>query len=304
LGNVNLSFIITLCIILLGYFGKKSGLLKESDGEGISRIVFNITLPATVINTFSTLKVDFSLLSMPLISALYGLLMTGFALFAFRKYERKRKGLLSIMVPAFNIGLFAYPLVEAIWGKEGLKYFGMFDMGNALIVFGVSYIVASIYSSESSQVNYLGVAKKVFSSIPLLAYIVTLILNISGLKFPSIFLDMAGIISRANMALSLLLLGIYLNFSFEKVYWKKMAQILLMRYIPGILIGVILYMTLPLPPMYRITLLLGLNLPISLAIIPYSVQFDYDSKFAGTASNITIIFSFLLIWLTVSLIHV
>ena len=40
-----------------------------------------------------------------------------------------------MIVPGFNIGLFAYPLVEGIWGQEGIKYFGMFDMGNAFIVF-------------------------------------------------------------------------------------------------------------------------------------------------------------------------
>ena len=57
-------------------------------------------------------------------------------------------------MPGFNIRLFAYPLVEAIWGLEGLKYFGMFDMGNSIIVFGVCYIFTSVYSAEGVGINY------------------------------------------------------------------------------------------------------------------------------------------------------
>ncbi|MGM0876614.1 MAG: hypothetical protein ACQEWV_18100 [Bacillota bacterium] len=47
------------------------------------------------------------------------------------------------MVPSFNIGLFAYPLVGVILGKEGITYFSIFEVGNAFIVFGVSYLIGS-----------------------------------------------------------------------------------------------------------------------------------------------------------------
>ncbi len=54
--------------------------------------------------------------------------------------------MLTMMIPGFNIGMFAYPLVEGIWGKEGLKYFGMFDVGNAFVIFVLCYMIGSYYS--------------------------------------------------------------------------------------------------------------------------------------------------------------
>jgi predicted permease len=302
--KVRMGFIISLTIILLGYMLKRTGLLKETDGEGISRVVFNLTLPSMVINTFSTMKIDASLFALPVASLLYGLVMTTFALFVFRKESRKMRGMFSMLVPSFNVGLFGYPLVEAIWGREGLKYFGMFDMGNSIIVFGTGYMVASIFSDDNAQLDYKKLAVRALRSVPFLTYIVTLVMNVSHIPFPKFLMNITEVLAKGNMPLSLLLLGIYLNFRFKNGYKVKMLKILAMRYIPGILTGVVLYSILPFSHMFRITMLLGFSLPVSLAVVPYSVQFDYDSRFVGTLNNATIIISFILMWVTVSLIRI
>jgi predicted permease len=106
------------------------------------------------------------------------------------------------------------------------------------------------------------------------------------------------------MPLSLLLLGTFLSFSFELKHWQRMAQILAVRYTVGISIGLLLYFFLPFEPMFKTTLLLGLCLPISLAVVPFSVEFGYDNKFVGTVNNATIMISFALMWIGVTLVHV
>ena len=50
MNTINSQFVMSLSIILLGYFLKKVNILKESDGEVISRLIFNVTLPSIVIN--------------------------------------------------------------------------------------------------------------------------------------------------------------------------------------------------------------------------------------------------------------
>ncbi len=204
--------------------------------------------------------------------------------------------MLGMMVPGFNIGLFAYPLVEGIWGKEGLKYFGMFDMGNALIVFGLTYLIASFYSNEQATFNVKDVMLKMSRSIPLLTYIIVCIVSLAGLKLPAIVLDISEIISKANMPLSLLLLGIYLNFTFDKSYLQRIGKYLALRYVVGLGIGLLLFYFLPFENMFKYTILIGLILPMSVATLAYSVQFGYDEKFVGTVSNVTILISFVLLW--------
>lgn len=73
------------------------------------------------------------------------------------------------------------------------------------------------------------------------------------------------------------------------------------RYVTGAVIGTLLYLILPFAPLFKTTILIGMILPIGMAVIPYSIQFDYDRRFVGTTTNLTVIISFVLMWLIVSL---
>jgi predicted permease len=294
---MNLQFIIVIIIILLGYLLKKMNIITEKDGDSLSKVVFNITLPAVVIDAFSDFELDFSLIYLLLINIVFNLAMTVVAYMFFKKEERRIRGMLTMPLLGFNVGVFAYPLVEAIWGKEALKYFGMFDMGNAFIVFGVLYIIAAFYSTGRDTVKPKDITLKILRSIPFMTYILTLLLNTLGLNYPTLVLDIAGMISRANMPLSLLLLGIFLSFSFEKQHVKNMAKVLCIKYGAGLLVGILLYYTLPFEPFFRFSVLTGLILPASLSIVPYSVQLGYDTNFIGTVSNLTIVISILFMWI-------
>src|SRR5476649_1182905 len=113
-----------MTIIVVGYLLRRINLIKKEDGECLSRIIFNISLPALIINTFDTITIDFSLILLTIIGIVYGVFMAFLGVMAFKKEARNTRGMLSMLIPAFNIGLFAYPLVEALWGQEGIKYFG------------------------------------------------------------------------------------------------------------------------------------------------------------------------------------
>lgn len=301
LDSFNMQFLYCVLIISLGYILKRGNIIIEKDGEGLSRIIFNLTLPSLIIITFSDITLESSLFLLILIGFLYGVLIGALGLLVFRKKQRDVKGMLGMMIPGFNIGLFAYPLVEVIFGKEGITYFGMFDVGNAFIVFGVSYLIGSFYSKDEVKLDFKTIVTKMSKSIPLMTYIFAVIINLLGLTLPSVVLDVAGIISAANMPLSLLLLGIYLNFTFDKSYVKLMLQYLSLRYGVGLLSGLLCFFLLPFDEMFKYTLLLGFLLPTSVSVLPYSVEFEYNQKFVGTLSNLTIIISFILLWLLANL---
>ncbi len=295
--NVNGQFMISLLIIALGYIGKRLNLVTEKDGAGLAKIVFNFTLPAIVIYTFSNMTVNTSLLLLPTLNIVYGLLISLFALCLFKKENRQTRGMLSMCAPGFNVGLFAYPLVEALWGDQGLQHFAMFDMGNAILVFGVCYVLASWFATEEGNVNAIGILKKMVRSVPLLAYLLALAINLAGFRFPTVVIAVSSVISRANAPLSLLTLGIFLSFSFDLKNLKNMLKLLTLRYIFGFVVGISLFFMLPFEPLFRYTLLIGFILPVGMVTIPYAVQFNYNEKFIGTINNITIIISFLIIWL-------
>jgi len=295
--NFNTQFMYSIIIIAIGYFFKRSKLLKEKDGEGISRIVFNITLPCLIISTFHNIVIDKSLMMLVIIGLLYGIIIATIGLYMFRKESRKEKGMLSMLMPGFNIGLFAYPLVQGIWGVEGIKYFGMFDIGNAFVTFGISYLIGSYFSKDDVQLNVKVAVGKMSKSIPLMTYVIIFIINISGIHLPAPIIDVTSTISKANMPLSLLLLGIYLNFSFDKRYWKGIGRVLGLRYGFGLFLGILAFFFLPVDDMFRYTVLIALILPMATSVLPYSVEFKYNQRFVGTAANLSILISFFLLWM-------
>lgn len=296
MASFNTQFIYSVIIILVGYLLKRFNILKEKDGEGLSRLIFNLTLPCLLIVSFDTIKMEFSLLYLIIISFLYGIFAGFLGLIVFKKETRKIKGMLAMMVPGFNIGLFAFPLVEGIWGSEGLKYFSMFDLGNSLIVFGLIYLIASFHSDEDTKIDVKNIFVKLSRCIPLMTYIIVCILNILGFHLPGTALHISKIISQANMPLSLLLLGFYLNFSIEKAYFLRIGKYLALRYFVGLGIGILLYFILPFGDMFKYTVLMGFILPMSFSVLVYAVEFEYDEKFVGTVSNLTILISFALLW--------
>ena len=301
MDSINQQFLISLTIILLGYSLKRFKILKEQDGEAMSRIIFNLTLPCLIVSTFSAIKIESSLVLLIVLNILYGVMMSLIAFYGFRKETcPSKRGMLSMLVPGFNIGIFVYPLIEAVWGQEGLKYFGMFDVGNAFIVFGLSYLLGGYFSGDRAELEFKSVINKLSRSIPLLVYIASCSVNLLGLHFPEIVLDTTKIIAKANMPLSLLLLGFYLSFSFEAGYLKDMGKILALRYLVGLTAGILVFLFLPFEKLFLYTLLIGFILPISATMLPYAIEFNYDRNFVGTLSNITVLVSFFLIWIVVN----
>jgi len=305
MGDFNYQFLLSLLIIALGYFIKRFNIVKAEDSGVISSIILNITLPALVVKTFSTVEVDFALGILPLINIAYGAMMVFVALLAFRNEKRQTRGVMSMVLPGMNIGIFMYPLAEFIWGQEAVKYFAMFDMGNAIILFGACYSLAAIFSTdetdEKNKIDVKYITKKLTHSVPLIVYMLTLAVNLAGLKFPAVIIDVASILSRANMPLSFLLLGVVMDFSLDKSQWKMVIKVLSIRYGIGLITGILLYLLLPYGELFGYTMLLGFVLPIGMAVIPYSIMFKYNQSLVGTMVNLTNIISFILIWATVSL---
>lgn len=295
-----LQFIISVCIILLGYFFKRTKILKESDGQTIAKIVFNITLPALVIVTFDQMVISLSLVSLIFIALLFGLASALIGILAFRSEKAGVKGMAVMMTPGVNVGLFAFPLVEAIWGREGIQHFGMLDVGNAVIVFGVCYFIAGYYAKGTSKFYLREAFSPLLRSIPFLTYMFVVALNLTGVHLPGLVLETAGIISAANMPLSLLLLGLYLNFSFEKSWLPLIGKYLAVKYGIGLLLGFSLFWMLSDYLMLANTVLIGFILPASTTSVVYAIRYKYNAKIVGTIVNLTIIVSFVLIWLLAS----
>jgi predicted permease len=310
MADVNVVFLLSISIVAIGYLVKKLKILKESDGDTIAKIIFNITLPAVILKFTTTIQFDLSLVILPLINITFGFIMAFIGILTFRKHFSQIKGAMIMTMVGFNVANFFFPLVEGIWGQEGMQYITLVDAGNAFTIFILCYILGTIYSpknqDEELKFNFKYILKRLIRSAPLLSYIVALIINFAGILIPGLISDLIEIMARANSALALLLLGIFLHFKFGKTEWISIIKVLLLRYSVGLVAGLTLFFLLPptiFSPLFRIIICLSLILPVGLAVIPFSVENGYDQKLVTMVVNITIIISFGLIWILILILN-
>lgn len=292
-------FIIIILLIALGYLLKRINFIKSADSQVLSTLVLNVTLPSLVIVNLNSANLDLSFSILPIMMLIYGILAKVIMVALFRKYDNHVKGSVGMMTASLNIGLFAYPLVETIWPENGMIYFGMADIGGAIIMFGVTYFVGSYYSEGSDQFNFKFLGKKLISSVPLVTYIVMFILNMANIHLPKASIDFFTIISKANMPLSMILLGIMLSFRIEKQFLPIAVKYLIVHYGLGCIAGLLVHFFLPTSDdMIKTTLLITWLLPVGVAIIPYSIQFKYKTlPLVGMVTNISIVISIIIIYI-------
>ncbi|MCE4956438.1 AEC family transporter [Macrococcoides caseolyticum] len=291
------SFMTVIGLIVLGYLLKRLNYIKESDGRVIAVLVMNVTLPSLIIVTLSGMKIDTSLLMLPVIMILYALFAKGIMIYLFMKYSNEIRGSVGMMASAFNIGIFAYPFVEQMFGPVGLLYFGMFDVGGAIVMFGITYFIGNYYSDGGDTFNFKYLITSILKAIPLLVYIIMLIFNLMSISLPDGVIEFFKVIAKANMPLSMIILGVFFNFKIDAHYLPIAVKYLCIHYGLGAIVGTICYFILPFNEMFRTTLLLGWLLPIGVAIVPYAIEFRYKTiSLISMVTNLTIIISIVILY--------
>ncbi|PTH32284.1 malonate transporter [Staphylococcus agnetis] len=286
-------FIMILLLIALGYILKRIGYVKGSEAKVMTTIVLNVTLPAVVIVNLNGATLTPSLSLLPILMILYGIITKLIVIILFIKYNNEVRGTVAMLIASLNIGIFAYPLVEQMWPKYGLLYFGMADIGGAILMFGVTYIIAGYFKNAESTLNIKTIVLKCLSSIPLMTYIVMISLCLLTIKIQPIIIDFFDLLGKANLPLSMMLLGVLLDFKIERRYLPLTFKYVGIHYGLGLLFGSLVYFFLPVSDdMIKTTLILIWLLPVGVATLSYAVQFQYRTlPMIAMASNMTVVIS-------------
>jgi malate permease and related proteins len=291
-------FIITIAIILIGFLLKKFDFISEKEGKTISKFLMHTTFPALMIITMASVKLETSLFLIPFFAIIVGFSMLIIAWIWFSNYEKALRGVLTMGVGGFNSGLFGFPIIEGLYGKQAMVYAIMFDIGNTFIVFGLIYSIGSYFSAnKKEQTGVKPILKKVLTLPPVLGILLGLIINITNIPIPIICYDFLEVLAIGNKPLVLLLMGIYLSFELDKSLMVAISKVILIRILVGIIVvlGIYFFISNQYSLMKNVLMLCSL-LPIGLTILPFSDELGYDSRIAGTMLNISLLVSFVFMW--------
>ena len=283
---------VLLAIIALGYLLKRVGMFARKDYEVVSKIVFRITLPCAVATAFfEGFNQDPTLYLVSLLGLSAGVLLWASAFFATRGRGEESRAFYTQNLPGYNIGAFTLPFVQSFLGSFGVVTACMFDIGNSLMCTGGNYAITSTLMGKTEGGRLKTFLRRLFSSVTIDTYLALLLLSLLHISVPQPVIAFAERVGNANPFLSMLMIGMMLEFSFESSSVKKAALVLSLRYVAAVVFALLFYFALPFPLEIRQVLVLLSFSPIP-CMSPYFTELlSGDGSLPSFAASISFVVS-------------
>jgi hypothetical protein len=261
--------IFPIALLAIGYLVKITGLLKEESAEILTRLVFYVTLPCTVVIALTSVKIDYGWIYLPISSLLVGVFCYGISYLIYRgsRVGRKRGGAFIIGSSSMNTGLFMYPFFSWYLGNEGLARIAFFDVGQIVLLYGLAYYIALTYGGRGGD----GVAKKLLTFPSLYAVLVGLILNLTGTPL-GVFEGLISMIDGATIPLIMIALGMSLKIPEGPQPFGWVASSLAIRFGISFVVASVFIALFRLEGLDSQTVLIGSMAPPAVTTLIYSVE--------------------------------
>lgn len=283
-----------VAIIIVGYILRKINFFKEGDFQVLSKIVLKITLPASIVYSFSGKEIEPALLALSLISLGGGLIYMGIAYLMSRKAGKEQQAFEILNTAGYNIGNFTLPFVQSFLGPTGVIATSLYDVGNAPVCLGGAYSVASIVKGEG-KFSIKKIAKALSKSVAFDCYVIMVIVCLLHIPVPQIVVNFAEIIANGNAFLAMLMIGVGFKLTGDKKQLGTIARILTVRYSVAILIALGCYFLLPIPLEMRQALVILSFSPIASAAPAFTGDIKGDVGLSSALNSISIVCSIVFI---------
>jgi len=278
-------------VIFLGYFLKRVGFFAPDDFKLFSKLMLNVTLPASLITSFMDFIMQLSLLLIVLLGIGTNLIMIYWGYLASRKKDGAAKAFYILNFSGYNIGSFSMPFVQSFFGPFAVVVASMFNTGNSVMTSGVTYTIASGASDAGERRSMKEMLKNLLSSVSFDTCILLLVLAFTGIRLPDSVISIASLIGSANGFLAMLAIGMMFDINFDAKHFGQVAHTLLARYISSAIFAMLVYFCLPFSLEIRQVLVLVVFSPISALAPAFTAKSNGDSALSSFASSISIAIS-------------
>ncbi len=278
-------------IMCLGYILKRSGFFAPTDYRLLSKIFFNLTLPAVIITNFASTQMDFSFLALILLGFLGNLCMILIGYILSHKRETGDRAFMMFSGSGYMPGSFTLPFVQSFLpGAAALGLF-MFDAGNALMCNGGSFALVNMMLRTKGFERFSAkpILKSLLTSTPFMTYLIMLVVSALRIPLPSPLLSFTGIIANANMFIGMLMIGIMFEINMSREHRRDLIRLTAARVGFSTLCALISYFVLPFPLPIRQVLVLLFFSPISTLAPIYTERTGGDAQVASAMNTITMI---------------
>ena len=279
-----------IAVIILGFVLRRIGFFDEHAFPVISKIVVKVTLPAALIANAVGREFDPQLLTLVLLGFGGGVIYMAAGFFLNRKRGREQQAFEILNIPGYNIGTFALPFTQSFLGPVGVLTTSLFDVGNAFVCLGGAFGVASAVK-DGKGLDFRRVGKALAVSVPFLAHIITVTMNLCHIPIPSFVANCASIIAGANVFLAMLMIGVGFKTDMDFSQKGTIARILIVRYSVAAVLALCFYFLLPFDLIIRQTLVILAFAPIGSAVPGFTAELQGDVGLSCTVNSLAILIS-------------
>ncbi|TDE42278.1 AEC family transporter [Flavobacterium rhamnosiphilum] len=145
-------------------------------------------------------------------------------------WSKKLIGCLIITAGLGNTSFLGFPIIEALYGEEGLKTAILVDQPGSFVVLStLAILVATVYSTGSP--NGFQIAKKILLFPPFITFLVACLMNVFNVDFQDYVQILLQKLGSSVTPLALLSVGLQLRFDRKSKHWKFLGLGLLYKLI-------------------------------------------------------------------------
>ena len=264
-------------LVGIGFFIRKKGIVNTEGRMNMINLCLYITLPFNVLHSFLR-KWDWNLFIacgvIILLSVGFNAISVFFSAVLYKKQEENRQKSLKYGTIISNSGFLGNPMVEGIYGSEGLLYAALFMLPVRIVMWTIGIAVFLKGRKEKLW-------KNVLTHPCIVAIYAGVIIMVCGIQFPTFVEKTIVGISGCNTPLSMMLVGMMLAEVKPKgLIDKTMVFYTAIRLlvIPAVVFAITAF--LPIDGMLRgITVIMaGMPAPITTALL--SAKYGGDEKYA------------------------
>ncbi|MGC3975967.1 MAG: AEC family transporter [Nitrospira sp.] len=226
-----------VAIFVLGALLRVSGLLGKMHAERLASFVFSISLPATILVSLDHVTFTATAWRLPLAACLVtvSMLLCAWQLARRLHLPRPTQGGLLLGTGCINSVYFAYPVVLATFGDQGLARAILFDLGQTTLTLTLIYALAVGHGTKSTTARSAII--RFLSSPPLWALCGSLLLSLFGVHLHDWLRQILIPLHLTTSPLASLVLGLSISFAVTHRTFALATLGVAMRMAGGLLLG-------------------------------------------------------------------
>lgn len=187
----------------------------------LNQFIIYISLPAMALYYLPKIEFSFDLIypiAMPWI-AFAGAFLLFAGLGKLFGWSKSLIGCLILTGGLGNTSFVGIPVIEALYGKEGLETLIMIDLPGTFVVLStLGILVATVYSRGKKDFSII--FRKIFTFPPFIVFIVGVLLNVSGFRFPDYLDEVFAKLSATITPIALVSVGFQLIINKRSKHWR------------------------------------------------------------------------------------